>query len=223
MPPILLFERDAGRDVRFRGLLAPGSPRLSAEEELVAVYAHFRPDPVALEHFAAWLWVQSEPRVEAIDVTRPSRDGGRDAVGTYLIGPNSDPVRINFALEAKCYAPGSGVGVRWVSRLISRLKHREFGVFITTSHIAQQAYKEVREDQHPIVFITGRDIAEILKNRGLGTVEAVHTDLDDHHPVTVGAVSQDYRVDQAAPTNVAIEMSQSEKPKSEGSQTSVTG
>lgn len=39
VPPYLLFQRSsAGRDVVFRGLLAPGSPRLSPEEELVAVW-----------------------------------------------------------------------------------------------------------------------------------------------------------------------------------------
>jgi len=39
VPPYLLFEKSGlGRDVLFRGLLAPGSPRLSPEEELVAVW-----------------------------------------------------------------------------------------------------------------------------------------------------------------------------------------
>ncbi len=39
VPPYLLFEKHGeGRDVVFRGLLAPGSPRLSPEEELVAVW-----------------------------------------------------------------------------------------------------------------------------------------------------------------------------------------
>ena len=40
IPPYLLFEKAdvRGRDVVFRGLLAPGSPRLSPEEELVAVW-----------------------------------------------------------------------------------------------------------------------------------------------------------------------------------------
>ncbi len=38
VPPIFLFERVSGRDIRFRGLLAPGSPRLTSEEELVAIW-----------------------------------------------------------------------------------------------------------------------------------------------------------------------------------------
>jgi hypothetical protein len=37
--PFLLFDKPGGgRDVRFRGLLAPGSGRLSGEEDLVAVW-----------------------------------------------------------------------------------------------------------------------------------------------------------------------------------------
>ena len=39
VPPFFLFDRPGtSRAVRFRGLLAPGSPALSAEEELVAVW-----------------------------------------------------------------------------------------------------------------------------------------------------------------------------------------
>ena len=39
VPPFLLFDKPGpGRDVRFRGLLAPGASRLSAQEDLVAVW-----------------------------------------------------------------------------------------------------------------------------------------------------------------------------------------
>jgi Restriction endonuclease len=86
----------------------------------------------------------SEPNVDKIDVTRPWRDGGRDAVGEYLLGPHADPVAVEFALEAKCYAPANSVGVRETSRLISRLRHRQFGVLVTTSHLDAQAYREIR-------------------------------------------------------------------------------
>ena len=221
VPPFLLFDKPgSGRDVRFRGLLAPGSDRLSGEEDLVAVWrttrgerfqnyrarftvlnvpivprawinqllddeplssecppavvymgrvenlyctrapptvnirsreeqeplpkdrpllnlvhSHFASDPYGFEQFAADLWASSGQKVDKIDVTRPWRDGGRDAIGDYLIGPASDPVAVEFALEAKCYAPGNGVGVRQTSRLISRLRHRQFGVLVTTSHV----------------------------------------------------------------------------------------
>lgn len=90
----------------------------------------------------------SQPSVDRIDVTRPWRDGGRDAVGDYLLDPSSDPVAVEFALEAMCYGQANGVGVREASRLISRLWHRQFGVLVTTSHLDAQAYREIREDGH---------------------------------------------------------------------------
>ncbi|MEP7022872.1 MAG: restriction endonuclease, partial [Actinomycetota bacterium] len=201
VPPFLLFYKAGpGRDVRFRGLLVPGSSRMSGQEDLVAVwrttrdqrfqnyratftvldelrvsrawitqivagnplgsecsavwrswvttgtftpllapptiiirsreqqlpttadmpllnavYGHFADRPYDFEQFAADLWKLTEPHVDRIDVTRPWRDGGRDAVGDYLLGPANDPVAVEFALEAKCYEPSNSVGVRWTS------------------------------------------------------------------------------------------------------------
>lgn len=268
VPPFLLFDKPGtSRDVRFRGLLAPGSDRLSGEEDLVAVwrttggvrfqnyqarftvldtpsvsrawirqliageplgdhcpptwrkwvelgtyttllapptvivrtrdeqqptladkplldlvYQHFKGRPHDFEQFAADLWRMSEPNVDRIDVTRPWRDGGRDAVGEYLLGPHADPVAVEFALEAKCYAPTNGVGVRETSRLISRLRHRQFGVLVTTSHLDAQAYREIREDGHPIVVLAGRDVIDRLKSKGLDNVVAVRRHLQEAYP-----------------------------------------
>jgi hypothetical protein len=271
VPPILLFQSaGSGRDVRFRGLLAPGSQRLSSEEELVAiwrstkehrfqnyrshftvldapvvsrawinqflvgdrlgdacpaewrswvqkrhyqaleaprtvmvrskaeqlpkpgdawmmrvVHKHFSPRPAAFENFAAQMWMKSDAHVTDVEVTRPSRDGGRDAVGKYRLGPGVDPIILEFALEAKCYDPdGGGLGVRLVSRLISRIKHREFGVFVTTSYVGDQPYREVREDGHPIVFLVGRDLVEILKKMGIATPSALENYLAAEYPIT---------------------------------------
>jgi len=268
VPPSVLFDKPGtGRDVRFRGLPAPGSDRISGEEDLVAVwrttrgqrfqnyrarftvldascitrdwiseltkggslgpgcppawrtwvetgnyapllapptviirrrdqqeptladkplldqiYQHFKDRPTDFEQFAADLWRASQPNVDKIDVTRPWRDGGRDAVGDYLPGPRSDPVAVEFALEAKCYAPGHGVGVRETSRLISRLRHRQFGVLVTTSHLDTQAYTEIREDGHPVIVLAGRDIADILKTQGLNNLAGLRQYLHEKHP-----------------------------------------
>jgi len=62
-----------------------------------------------------------------------------------------------------------GVGVRETSRLISRLRHRQFGVLVTTSHLDNQACKEIREDGRPVVVLAGRDITDILKKSGLNS------------------------------------------------------
>lgn len=79
---------------------------------------------------------------------------------------------MTIALEAKCYGPSNSVGVRELSRLISRLRHRQFGVLVTTSYVDLQAYREIKEDQHPILIISGSDIVEIL--RGHGRPDAQH-------------------------------------------------
>lgn len=120
--------------------------------------------------------------MDRIDVTRPWRDGGRDAVGDYLLGPRHDPVSVEFALEAKCYGPENSVGVRQTSRLISRLRYRQFGVLVTTSYVHGQAYKEIRENGHPVVILAGRDIVEILKARRLDTTAAIRHYLLQKYP-----------------------------------------
>lgn len=70
-----------------------------------------------------------------------------------------------------------------IARLISRIKHREFGIFVTTSYIGQQAYKEmIIEDKHPILIITAIDIIKILKNIDITTVPKLEKWLEDNFP-----------------------------------------
>ena len=270
VPPFLLFEKAGrGRDVRFRGLLAPGGPTMTADDELAAVWRatgdrrfqnyrarftvlnqakisrswitrvlssgdhlgegcppawrawvssrvytpllapattvirskasqlpedaqgtailaaireHFRDREHDFEACAVALWRLLAPATGHCEMTRPSRDGGRDAVGEYILGPPADRIAIDFALEAKCYAPRNTVGVREVSRLISRLRHRNFGVFVTTSYFAQQVQEEVRDDGHPIALVCGRDILDSLRQHGYSTLSGVRAWLDQDFP-----------------------------------------
>jgi hypothetical protein len=69
-------------------------------------------------------------------------------------------------MEAKCYDPQNSNGVQLTSRLISRLRHRQFGYFVTTSFVGTQAYNEIVDDNHPVVIFSGRDIARILIEQG---------------------------------------------------------
>jgi hypothetical protein len=159
---------------------------------LEIVWNHFKDAPHAFEAFAARIFQMHDPRVIIDQITRPSVDGGRDAVGRYLLGLSDDPVYAEFSLEAKCYAPGirgltaNTVGVKEVSRLISRIRHRQFGVLVTTSTIGRQAYQEVREDRHPIIFFSGKDIADILTTNGYGTPQLVEELLYDEFAVYGG-------------------------------------
>jgi hypothetical protein len=269
VPPYFLFEKAGpGREVVFRGVLAPGAPDLTADEDLVAVwrsqaglrfqnyrakftvldiavaprawiddisagislsancpkpwhrwvtgrhyealtaarieyrakaeqlphgnglsilggiYAHFADRPAKFEEFAAHVWQMADGHVGTYEVTRASVDGGRDAIGEYRIGPASDPVKVTFALEAKLYDPaGGGLGVKEVGRLISRLRHRQFGVLVTTSYVGRQAYQEIRADQHPLVILAGADLVSLLREKGYSTPDETARWLHEAFPV----------------------------------------
>lgn len=134
---------------------------------------HFRSRPHAFEYCAAALAQLMIPDVASLDVTRPSRDGGRDAVGQLRVGSGPGSILVDFALEAKCYTPPHSVGVRDMSRLISRLRHRQFGILVTTTWVDLQAYREIKEDRHPIIVIAAADIVALLKASGRGSPAAV--------------------------------------------------
>jgi len=133
------------------------------EREIIeAIYNQFIDEPTKFEPLAAEILRLSMPNAHDIELTRPWRDGGRDATGKYRIGTGPGAIEVDFAMEAKCYSIKNGVGVKEISRLISRLRHRQFGVLVTTSYVAQQAYKELKKDDHPVVIITAKDIAGLL-------------------------------------------------------------
>jgi hypothetical protein len=67
---------------------------------------------------------------------------------------------------------------------VGAIRHRQFGVLVTTSVIARQAYEEVREDRHPIVFLSGKDIADILVANGYGTPASVRELLEVEFSLT---------------------------------------
>ena len=54
-----------------------------------------------------------------------------------------------------------------MSRLISRIRYRQFGVMITTSYVHEQAYKEIMEDGHPILVVSATDIAQVLRRTAI--------------------------------------------------------
>ncbi|KSU85986.1 hypothetical protein AS030_06540 [Fictibacillus enclensis] len=141
-----------------------------------AVTDYFKNHPkgeYAFEECAAKLAQMMDSNIVHTDLTRPWRDGGRDAIGKYRIGLNQNAVYVDFALEAKCKLYSSGSGIKETSRLISRLRYREFGIFITTSYVSQQAYEEIKADGHPVIIVCADDIASILEAHGYRTVANV--------------------------------------------------
>lgn len=169
---------------RYLPLYAPHSIDIRSKEQqlpqsaedsriLSILYEKYHKNPFDFESAAVQIARLFMPDIGPCEITRPWRDGGRDAVGTYRIGIGRSSIEVEFALEAKCYDPkGKGVGVRELSRLLSRLRHRQFGILVTTSYLASQAYTELKEDKHPVVIISGRDIVGILKNK-IGSLDMI--------------------------------------------------
>ena len=140
-------------------------------QQIVDYYGGHPEGAYAFERCAAELFRLMQPSVRTLDLTRPWRDGGRDALGVCGIGVPPSAIGVEFALEAKCKNPSTSnsSGVRETARLIARIRHRQFGVFVTTSCIGSQAYQELVEDAQPIIVMAGVDIVRVLKENDLAT------------------------------------------------------
>ncbi len=148
--------------------------QLQTDEEgktcLSIIRERYHKNPYGFEACAKDIVEKMDPHFQDFSLTRPWRDGGRDALGYYVLNGDSHqnlPMKIDCALEAKCYAVNNGVGVREMSRLISRIRYRQFGIMLTTSYVDKQAYEEVVTDGHPILIVTAADIATTLRHNAI--------------------------------------------------------
>ena len=114
------------------------------------------------EYAAAEIVRLLDPAFKELYVTRGTKDGGRDVIGQYYLGHSGHQIRLSAYIEAKRWKLDSSIGVKPMMRLISRLKHRDIGVFVTTSFFDQQIQKELIEDGHPVMLISGGDVAKLL-------------------------------------------------------------
>ncbi|OIN82180.1 hypothetical protein BST29_09725 [Mycobacterium malmoense] len=81
----------------------------------------------------------------------------------------ADPFKIDFALEAKCYAEmnsgwratGQQAGFAPAAPQFRGLRH----AFV----FHPQVYDEVRADGRPIALVCGRDVADTLRATDMGT------------------------------------------------------
>lgn len=157
-------------------------PSVGQENNLLQVVInYFQDNPYLFEKFAGEIVKLMDRNVIGIDSTQPSHNSGR--AGQYHIGMAGRGISISFTIEAKCYAEVVAVGAQDLYRLISRLRHYQFGVLFTTSYIEPQVYQEMREDQHPIIVITGRDIVQLLISNGLGDQNDLMNWLQTAFPV----------------------------------------
>jgi hypothetical protein len=90
------------------------------------------------------------------------RDGGRDVIAQYRVGHELHQVLLSAFIEAKHWNPKDAVGVKPMMRLLSRIKHRDLGIFVTTSYFENQVQKELIEDRHPVILVSGGDICTAL-------------------------------------------------------------
>lgn len=156
-------------EVRTHQQQAPTSRE--GREVIDLIYRRYSESPTDFERVAAEIVRLALENVSSIELTRPWRDGGRDATGLYRIGHGAGAIEVEFAVEAKCYAESNGVGVRELSRLLSRLRHRQFGVLVTTSYLSRQAYEELKSDGHPVVVISAGEMSSVLIEKVGGTSE----------------------------------------------------
>ncbi len=137
---------------------------------LDSIRNYYKDFPQGFEACATDLISKMDSNFSSFSLTKPWRDGGYDAIGYYSISSGhyvNKSLKIDCALEAKCYSENVGVGVKQMSRLISRIRYRQFGIMVTTSYVDKQAYQEVVEDEHPILIVTATDIASILRRNGI--------------------------------------------------------
>ncbi|MET3196038.1 restriction endonuclease [Gottfriedia sp. OAE603] len=141
-------------------------PKTKQDLEIISCIHSYFKSGQAFEPCAGRLAQLMDSNIIDYIVTRGTKDGGRDVVGKYRIGIESSSIMVDFALEAKLYNIKNGVGVKETSRLISRLRHRQFGILVTTSYVDEYTYKEIIIDEHPIVIISAVEIVSILKRMG---------------------------------------------------------
>lgn len=139
---------------------------------LQAIYDYFKNDYM-FEFCAIKIAEMMDNNIIKIEHTRFYKDGGRDAIGQYRIGSIADGIDVDFALEAKHYKPGNCLSVKELSRVISRIRFRQFAILITTSYLDLDAYKELKEDRHPVIVVSGGDIVKILYAAGYKSKEEV--------------------------------------------------
>lgn len=145
------------------------------KKKLDIIYNFYKHNPYDFEHFAAKLVRLLDNNYSEFEVTQQRKDGGYDAFGSYTLGHKDHYIRLRCLLEAKCYnyKTDTAVPLKAISRFISRLRHNDIGLFVTTSFISSSTYKEIIDDGHPIIIISGKDIIDILEKNHYNSEESI--------------------------------------------------
>ncbi len=133
-------------------------PQTSEERDILEELRKL--SPREFEFAAREILYKMDGAFKDLKVTRYAGDGGHDILGAYRIGKERYSTELKVFVEAKHWK--GGIGVSPVARLLSRMRHRDIGVFITTSWFNKTVQKELISDAHPIILISGKDISKIL-------------------------------------------------------------
>lgn len=146
-----------------------GTRDVDVLEQLIAL------SPTQFEAAVVSLFRELEDVRHTITRTRPTRDGGFDFFGTFILPP---PLRyeISFLGEAKKYALRNAVGPKDVSRLVARLGRGQYGLFVTTSTFTQQTQEEVLRDAYPASLISGGDLVRMMRELRIARAGVISTD-----------------------------------------------
>jgi len=136
------------------------APHDSAEEHVLELLMSL--SPREFEYAAKEIISLMDNRLVDMEVTRPVKDGGHDIIGYLKVGHERHELLLSVHAEAKRWGFSRAVGVKPMARLISRLKHKDLGIFVTTSYFEKQIQTEIIEDRRPIILISGGDAARIL-------------------------------------------------------------
>lgn len=102
----------------------------------------------------------------AVEVTRPSGDGGIDVRGTLIVG---DAIRIKMAVQAKKWKLKNNIHSPVVQQVRGSLGAHEQGLIITTSDFSSGAIKEATQvDKTPIALMNGEQLVALLMEYEIG-------------------------------------------------------
>ena len=160
-------------------LPVPGSSDAKVLSQLVAM------SPTEFEGAVVSLFRELEDVRHTINRTQPSKDGGFDFFGKFVLPP---PVgyEIDFLGEAKKFQATTAVQPRHVSRLVARLGRGQYGLFVTTSYFTKQTQEEVLADGYPTRLISGADVVSMMRELRI-------TRGSEISPTWLGAVEEEIR------------------------------
>jgi restriction endonuclease Mrr len=118
-------------------------------------------NPIEFEAVVVELFKNLPHVSHKITRTRPTKDGGFDFYGQFVI-PYPINYEIDFLGEAKKFSPESPVRPKDVSRLVARLGRGQFGIFVSTSYYTKQTQEEVLHDNYPVRLFSGKDLVRML-------------------------------------------------------------